>query len=157
MASRKLKKKSQRRSNKKKSSSSQTPLLKSTDLHAERRKILQIRLGIVVLLFIISLVLPFFTFIRAVDPLKGWLVIEPLVGALLFWPLSRVLIRSMGLKWGLIFSLVPAISLIYIRLYSSTKDAVYTTDSNLAFGAMVFWGVVGMAAYLLFRQPPHQE
>lgn len=119
-----------------------------------QRRLLVLRIAVVIVLVACSLFFPYWLPKRAVDP--SWFSLEPLVGAMLFWPLSSVFVRIAGTLWGFILSFVPAVSLILIRIYGSQRDLTYGTDPNLSFGAMIFLGICSLAAYLLFRRPPRR-
>tara|TARA_B100000609_G_C17221303_1_gene440236 strand:+ start:1380 stop:1793 length:414 start_codon:yes stop_codon:yes gene_type:complete len=118
---------------------------------------LRIRLVVTAVLVVTAFAAAPFVAVRSVDPGKGWLIIEPLVGALYFWPLARVLIRSSTLFWGTLLSLIAPVSMTCIRIFGSHRDAIAATESNFSYGAMIFFGVMSMAAYILFRNPPHGE
>lgn len=127
-----------------------------SDLDHILRRQLRVRSWIAGVLVLLAFSLAWVIPARAVDPGKGWIIIEPIAGLLLFWPLSRVMIRVAGLTWGCILSLIPAVILVCVRLYGSERDSVYGMEPNLSFGAMIFLGVCTIAAYLLFRTPPRQ-
>lgn len=112
------------------------------------------RLGIAVGLVGLAFLLPRFVEPRAVDPGRGWLIIEPLAGVLLFWPLSRAFVRSMPLFFALFFAVLPALILLGVRLYGSERSIADGTHANTSFGTMIFLGVCSLAAYFLFGRPP---
>jgi len=103
--------------------------------------------GVVAILLIgSSFLLARLLYEHAVNPLAGTMVLEPLFGLLLFWPLSRVLIRATSLLLGLFLSLLPAAVLIVLRIVEP--------NPNVSFGAVIFFAVVGLTVYFLFRTPP---
>lgn len=112
------------------------------------------RMAVATLLLILAFALKPFVQPRIVDPLNKWLIIDPIIGLLMYWPLSRVLIRASSLFWGHLLALLPTAILLYIRFFANQRDAVFGNQPNLPFGAMIFLGVCSMAAYLLFRTPP---
>ena len=103
---------------------------------------LAIAVSLILSAFVLALVLPE----RAANPLAGIMILEPLVGLLIFWPLSRVLIRATSLITGMVLSLVPVVVFLLVRLYEPSP--------NVSFGAMIFFGIAGLTAYVLFRTPP---
>ncbi len=105
-----------------------------------------IALGLVVLAFAMR---PFVG-IRAVDPGYQYFVLEPVVGLVLFWPLSRVMMRAAGVFWGGCLSLLPTVILLLVRIYGSQRDIAFGNHPNLSYGTMVFLGICSMAAYILF-------
>ena len=118
--------------------------------YALERRQLRARLVIAGLLIALSAVMVFFVPPRAVDPGYRFFVLEPIVGLVLFWPLSRVLIPSTSLFWGIALSLLPAVILITVRVFGQQRDIASGSLTNLSYGTMVFLGVCSMAAYILF-------
>ncbi|MCB9639828.1 MAG: hypothetical protein H6728_13615 [Myxococcales bacterium] len=113
-------------------------------------KAFRVRLVIAGLLVALAFALRPFVGIRAVDPGYRYFVLEPMVGMVLFWPLSRVMCRSAGLFWGNFLSLLPAGILLWIRLFASQRDLAFGNHPNFSYGAMVFLGICSMAAYIIF-------
>lgn len=112
------------------------------------------RISIAGFLAALSVILSFVFHRRAVDPLDGWIVVEPLAGAILFWPLSRIFIRITSRITGILIALIPVVSLLLIRSYGGERDIHFGASPNLSFGAIVFFSICSLAAYLLFRTPP---
>ena len=127
--------------------------MSSLTLHEQRQQTERIRWWILGVLCVLSVGLAFFVPPRHTDPLAGWLVIETLVGAILFWPLSRVLIRVAGRWMGLVLALIPPVCLTVIRFLYGHRDVKYGSPSTVPLAAIVFFGVFSMALYLVLRSP----
>ncbi len=114
----------------------------------------RIRWIILAILALLSVVLSFSVPPRHTDPLGGWIVLETLVGAILFWPLSRVFMRVAGRWGGISLGLIPPVALTIIRFVYGHRDLKYGSPSTVPLASIVFFGVVSMAVYLVFRTPP---
>lgn len=121
---------------------------------SEESLALVVRCVVAALLVVLAFAMLPFVPVRVVDPFKKYVVLDPLIGLLMYWPLSRVLVRVSSLFWGNLLALIPAITLISIRIFANQRDPAFGTQPNLPFGAMIFLGVCSIAAYLLFRTPP---
>lgn len=108
------------------------------------------RWGIALFLVALAFAMRPFVGIRSVDPGYQYFVLEPMVGLVLFWPLSRVMMRAAGVFWGAALSLLPTVILLFVRLYGSQRDLAFGNHPNHSYGTMVFLGICSMAAYLLF-------
>lgn len=111
----------------------------------------RLRWGLLGALVLLSVALAFFVTPRHTDPLAGWIVIETLVGAILFWPLSWVLIHKTGRMVGLVLALIPPVSLTVIRFLYGKRDLATGSYSTIPLAAIVFFGVFSMALYFVLR------
>lgn len=128
------------------------------DTQKQEKQNMRIRIFVGVALVLLAFILVPFTERRAIDPFNKYLIIEPIIGLFLYWPLSRVLVRSFRSQvWGQIFSLLPFFVLIAARFLGTQRDPEFGIQTNFSFGVIIFVGVCSFAAYLLFRKPPPEE